>query len=87
MKDKKFIKKSDIPEDILARLELGKDTPDEAESLNSNTKRCIFCHMGGCRYTKLIDGQVVYLCENDYYDKNMGHVAQRVRELKGVTNG
>lgn len=87
LKDKKFIKKADIPADILAKIEMGKDTPDEAENLNPDNKRCLFCGMGGCKYNRLISAQIVYLCDNHFYSENMGKIAQKVRELEGVTNG
>lgn len=83
-KDKKFIKQSDVPPEIMARMELGKDVPDAAESLNPAARMCIFCGMGS-KLPRLINGQTVYLCENHYHEKNMGQTAQRVREILTTT--
>lgn len=83
IKDKRFIAKANIPQDILDRLELGKDTPDIAESLNPAARICLFCGMGS-KIPRLIHGKTVYLCEMHYHEKNMGQIAQRVRELSAT---
>ncbi len=80
-KDKRFIKKTDIPAEILEKLEIGKDIPDEGEQLNSDAKLCLFCGVG-CKLTRLVNNKVVYLCEEHYYDKNVGQIAQRVNQLQ-----
>jgi hypothetical protein len=54
--------------------------PKAREDNPATRKACIFCGMHS-RLTRYINGQTVYLCDGDYYDTNMGKIAQRLREL------
>src|SRR4051812_25713924 len=80
-KDGRFVKQDKIPLDVLSRLEPGKDVPDATEALDPTTKLCVFCGMG-TNINRMVNGQIVYLCEQHYYDSNIGQIAQRVRELE-----
>lgn len=76
-KDNRFVKKIDIPADILIQLGVGMtnidETPKEQELTN-----CIFCGMFTKGY-RLLNLKPVYLCTEHYYEKTLGEVAQQVR--------
>lgn len=70
LKDGKFIAKAKIPEGVIQSLESG-----------ANGERlCLFCGKETKLY-RILDSQPVYLCEEDYQNRNLGQVAQRKREL------
>lgn len=77
-KDNHFIKRADIPADILIKLEVGMVNIDEKPQEPEVTK-CIFCGMATKGY-RLLNQKPVYVCMNDYYDKTMGQIAQKVRQ-------
>lgn len=77
----KFVKAENVPEAVLIRLrqeEFVDTTPVVVD------KSCIFCGRGDCRQTRLVNTQTIYLCEEDYYDKTIGKVAQKLKELKNA---
>lgn len=76
-KDKRFISKNDIPISVLEKLEMGKEVSDDP----IQPKQCIFCNVGGCRLTRLVNREVVYLCEEDYYARTIGKVAEQIRTM------
>jgi hypothetical protein len=87
MKNGHLIKKTDLSEEELAHFEhptteeeLPKlDTHPIAVSAKSD-RSCIFCGAYS-KFTKLINSQTIYLCEQDYYDKNIGKITQKVNEV------
>lgn len=79
MKDSRFVKKADIPADILIKLDVGmKEVMPETEAKEPKTHLCVFCGMGTKQY-RLLNQKAIYVCENDYYNKTIGQVAQEVR--------
>lgn len=74
MKDGKFIKITDIPEDVLQRLH------DKQEV--DTSRDCIFCGAPGTKqrmaYPRLVD-----LCDEHYYSKNISNVIVRAKEIYG----
>lgn len=84
-KDKRFIKKTEIPAEIdVDNMEIDKDYPDTFERTKGGFKNCLFCGAENCKYTRLLNAQILYLCEEHYYSENMGKVAQQVRQLQEV---
>ncbi len=75
----KFIKAENIPPDVMIRLENEDKVPTIALAVS---KECIFCGVGDCRLTRAINSQTIYLCGEHYYDKTIGKVAQRLKELQ-----
>lgn len=75
MKDGKFIKKDNIPADVLIKLGVGMQ--DIVDAIVPEPTKCIFCGMATKQY-RLLDSKPVYLCMDDYYDKSLGQVAQKV---------
>jgi hypothetical protein len=82
-KDRKMVSKSAVPTELLDRLEVGKVFNDKGVEQNVINKSCIFCGAAGnCQ--KLLDAKIVYLCEDDYYNKNVGQIAQTSKRIKGA---
>lgn len=77
MKNNRFVKYSDVPEEIRTKLEAG------ATVVEFDPKKCIFCG-GFATETRFVNLQTIALCDADYYDKNVGQIVQRIRE---ITNG
>lgn len=73
MKDNKFVSVNSIPISELEKL-FGKVEPKRTTG-----KECIFCGQQS-RFTRFVNVQVVYLCDQDYYDQTVGKIAQRMRE-------
>ena len=74
MKDGRFIKASDVPEEELKRLEL--NIPDTIEGDN---KKCIFCGMYS-NLPRTVNGRTIYLCNEHFYSETIGKIAQKIRE-------
>lgn len=84
MKDKRFIAKGKIPTDLLIEVNanVGKDVYDAASKLLFGIKECLFCGIG-CKMTRSVNGEIVYMCDQHYYDTNIGQIAQKIREVTG----
>lgn len=51
--------------------------PDEPPK---DEKACIFCGAHS-RFTRFVNLRTVYVCDSDYYDKTVGKIAQKLKEL------
>lgn len=71
----KMVAKSSIPEDILATMELEKPIDDTLPEF----RKCIFCGELGTE-RKLINGQGVDVCLEDYYSKTTGEIVEQLRD-------
>lgn len=79
-KDRLAIKKEKVPANIVARLIDGEMDIDEASvKLEGPARFCLFCKKL-CKATRFVNGQTVYLCEEHYHSKNIGQIAQQLRE-------
>jgi hypothetical protein len=70
------------PAETIDELPIVQD--DENKKTNSDVL-CLFCQQPADS-GKTLNGKFVALCREDYLTKNLGKVAQRVRELNGATN-
>lgn len=79
-KDARFVAKKDIPADILIKLGVGMTDINEVdqEAIEPDVHKCIFCGMATNQF-RLFNSEPVYVCTDDYYDKSMGQLAQKVR--------
>lgn len=59
------------------------ETPEEARP--DLPKVCIFDGAPG-EFQRTVNGQIVYLCNQDYYGKTTGEIAQHLRELDVAIN-
>lgn len=82
----KFVKPSEVPEDIKSildsrpgRQEYIEVVPGTSVPLYKDLQKCLFCGEP-CRFERRVNGQTVALCKKDYYDKNIGTIAQKIRE-------
>lgn len=77
MKDGKFVKKVDIPADILVKLDVGMQeiTPEEPKT----EKVCAICGQFG-KMEKFLNGKAIVLCEDHYYSNTTGKLVQLIRE-------
>lgn len=82
-KDGKLVKKNTLPRHVMEHFGLfspddpkEEDTPEEGK----DPKGCLFCGMHS-RFTRYVNGQTVYVCDEHYYEKNVGKIAQRIQEL------
>ncbi len=78
LKDGRFVKKTDIPADILIKLGVGMTDINE-QAIGSNEHKCIFCGMATKEF-RLLNSQPVYVCEEHYLTKTLGEIAQKERE-------
>ena len=81
-KDGRLFSKKNIPANIYRQFEdkeVGHEVNDEGVVLEAPVKECVFCGSESKLY-KLINSQTIYLCDEDYYDKNTGQIVQQVRE-------
>lgn len=81
-KDSLFIKGSRVPQEVKERLEIidYMEYDDQPER-----RRCLFCEAPQSRLRALNIGEgplMVDLCEYHYYNRNIGQLAQEIREQK-----
>lgn len=77
----RFVALKNVPPAIMDKFDVGKNEIDDfGLDLNAPSKLCVFCGMAS-KYTKMINGQTIYLCDEHYYSKNLGQVAQRLKEV------
>jgi hypothetical protein len=69
MKGSRFCKKTDIPADILARL--------ETENSINTSHECPFCSKPGTE-EKTVNGRTYYLCLDDYNSQTTGALARTI---------
>lgn len=72
-KNGKFTKKDSINPNILAILE-------QQDELVDQGRWCLFCG-DSSKLCRLVNDQLVYICDKHYYDKNTGQIASKLREL------
>lgn len=73
-----LMKQNALPRDVMDHFGLlGDESPEEPKK---NPKACIFCGMHS-RYTRFVNGQTVYICDEHYYSENIGKIVQKLREL------
>lgn len=83
-KDGRTVKSDTVPPEVVAGLEHTNpldDTNIPEAPIPVVDKSCVFCGMGS-RMTRLVNMQTVYICDQHYYDKTIGKIAERLRELK-----
>lgn len=72
----KMISVKDIPEDILASMELQKPV----EETKPEFRKCIFCGQPATE-EKWFNREKYYLCLDDYQTKTTGELAEKIRVL------
>lgn len=82
IRDGLFVKGSRVPQEVKERLEITDhmDYDDKPER-----RRCLFCEAPQTRVRALNVGSgplMVDLCEYHYYNRNIGQLAQEIREQK-----
>lgn len=81
-----IVKQNSLPRDVMEHFGLlNPDTPeqedDKPDEPRKDPRACIFCEAHS-RYTRFVNGQVIYVCDDDYQTKNIGKCAARLREIK-----
>lgn len=71
----KMISVKDIPEDILKTMQPEKPVDDQKPEF----RKCIFCGELGTE-EKRINGQIIYLCLDDYNNRTTGEVVECLRQ-------
>lgn len=80
-RDKRPVKTTDVPANIVDLLEHQPEVDDTNLKLESPYRKCIF----DGEFTKLsrvVNQQTIYICEKDFYAKTIGEIAQQVRVNK-----
>jgi hypothetical protein len=87
MYQRKFIAATKVPFEIKAVLD--RPRPDEEPPQPApqsqgpkQERKCIFCG-AHARFTKFVNLQTVYVCDDDYYDKSTGKIAEQLSKAKG----
>lgn len=79
-KDNLYIKATEVPGNIVTRLELGGEpVSDEGMKLEAPLMECVFCK-GLTKISRLINQRTIALCDEHYHNKTTGQVIQRLRE-------
>ncbi len=82
MKDKRFIKAEDVPESVMAMFNEETEPAEMSTGQDSlRNKVCIFCGEP-TNWSRYINGQIVYNCEEHYYSMSIGKIAQKIREIQ-----
>jgi hypothetical protein len=74
MRDGKFISKDKVTTEELNEL---------YEQTKPDPKACLFCGKHS-KLTRFVNMQTLFLCEEHYHDKNIGQIAQKLREIRNV---
>lgn len=74
MKDNRFIKADDVPQEIKDKLET-KTAAAEAPS-----KTCIFCGEAATE-SRFIQLQTIALCNDHFYSRTVGQIVQKLKEI------
>lgn len=74
MKDGKLIAKAKVPAGVLEEL----DKAEVAENKSKAIKACLFCGSAG-RFQRFVNLTNVDLCEDDYWNQNVGKIAEKLR--------
>lgn len=72
----KLIKTADVPADIMEQL---KDHASAEVATEPQPKACIFCGAYG-RFTRFVNLQTIYLCEEHYYSESIGKIVHKLKE-------
>ena len=78
--DGKMISVKTIPPEIVASLEIHNEYNSEVKyEAEKPVKHCLFCGMPATK-TRVVNGMIVELCDEDYYDKSIGKIAGKLTE-------
>lgn len=78
---KKMVSLKAIPPAVIAHFNKGTlEVNDDAVDLSPPQKVCIFCGAANCAQSRMLNSEIIYLCDEHYYSKNLGQIAQQVRE-------
>lgn len=80
-KDKRFVAKSNIPAAVFEALRVRNEVDDVEVNSGAKYRECIFCDEHS-KNQRMVNGLTVYLCNDHYYDKNIGQVAEQLRKLR-----
>jgi len=83
-KDTRMVSPARVPQYALERFALGAPTVDYDD--HPELPRCLFCEAYKTQ-ERLLSGVTVALCDHHYYAKNIGQIAQRLREIKEKEHG
>jgi hypothetical protein len=73
-----------LPKYVVDRFDMGADTVEYDEK--PDLPRCLFCD-GYKEHSRMFEGVAVALCSQHYYDKNIGQIAQKLREDREKVHG
>lgn len=79
--DRKFVSVKNIPANIVELLNTNKEVDDTDLPPAPMYRGCIFCDKHS-KLQRTVNLQTVYLCDEHYYDKTIGQVAQQLNEKK-----
>lgn len=69
----RLVKRDSIDPEIIVALHNLPDNP------KPEVRVCFFCGEG-CKHSRFINLQTIYLCDDHYYSKTVGQIAQKMRE-------
>lgn len=81
MKDGKFVASSTVPDSVKADLigHIGSESVNQ--EVDTKEPVCLFCGQSATKQ-RLVSFQMVALCDEDYYDKNVGKIVGKLREVQ-----
>lgn len=78
-KDKRFVKTVDVPVEVVELLKTQDEVDDSMLNTSAKFRKCIFCGEHS-KNERFINGRTVYLCDDDYYSKNIGQIAEKLNK-------
>lgn len=83
-RDKKPVKTIAVPANIVRLLETEKEVDDTGMKLEKPYGRCLFC-LKLTHLEKTVQGQTIAICEEHFYSKTTGQIAQEINsKVKGT---
>lgn len=78
----RFIKKADIPKDILEQVDKNNQYTDDGHAIGL-AKVCLFCGQYA-PLTRFLNLKTVALCNEHYYSETIGKIAAKIREKENA---
>lgn len=76
-----LVSKAKIPPEDLAHLHKAEPEVKKAAAPEISKDKCYFCE-GPNDKQRLVNGQLIPLCDNDYYGYNLGKITEKLRLME-----
>lgn len=77
-RDGRICKTIEVPVNVVELLKTQEEVDDEGLPESPGLRPCIFCGEHS-KLQRMLNSQTVYLCNEHYYSKTIGQVAEKIR--------